>query len=244
MDTETSYKLVLIRHGQSVCNLERRFTGWTDVDLTNRGRREAQAAGRLFRAQGYSFDLAFTSLLRRAIKTLWIILDEMELFWIPVHKSWRLNERHYGALQGLSRSEMVDRHGERQVELWRRSYHVLPPRIDIDDPRHPSFDRRYSEIPCEEMPPGESLEDVFHRLIPYWQSRIAPEVKSGKNVLIVGHGNSLRALMKHLAGYSDEEIVKLTIPTGIPLICELEDDLGLLDSYYLMSNGNKRPLLL
>lgn len=238
------YRLVLIRHGQSIYNLERRFTGWSNVDLTSRGRSEAHAAGSLFRDVGYTFDIAFTSLLKRAIKTLWILLDEMEIEWIPVYKSWLLNERHYGALQGKTRSEMVAKHGEEQVELWRRGYNVLPPPIDIFDLRHPIFDRRYREIPLEKMPLGESLEDVFHRLIPYWQSKIAPEIVSGKSVLIVGHGNSLRALIKHLASYSDEEIVHLTIPTGIPLVCDLEDDLGLLAGYYLLSRGRRRPLQL
>lgn len=230
---ETIHKLVLLRHGQSLWNLEKRFTGWTDVDLTMQGEKEARSAGRLLREEGYTFDVAYTSVLKRAIRTLWLVLEEMDLEWIPVHKAWQLNERHYGALQGLSKPEMVSKHGVAQVELWRRSFDVLPPPLDQDDPRHPHFDRRYWHFPPEELPRHESLKIVMDRLIPYWHGTIAPVVKSGKRVLITAHGNSLRGLIKHLGSSSDQDIVELNIPTGIPIVYELDADLKPLTSYYL-----------
>lgn len=227
------YTLVLLRHGQSTWNLENRFTGWTDVGLTPQGEAEAHEAGRLLRAEGYTFDVAFTSVLKRAIKTLWIVLEEMELEWIPVHNSWRLNERHYGALQGLNKAEMAAKYGEAQVKIWRRSYDVPPPALDWDDPRHPRFDRRYAALKPEELPACESLKDTLQRVLPYWHSTIAPAIRSGQRVLISAHGNSLRALVKHLDNISDQEIVELNIPTGIPLVYELDEDLQPLQHYYL-----------
>jgi 2,3-bisphosphoglycerate-dependent phosphoglycerate mutase len=230
---ETIYKLALLRHGQSLWNLEKRFTGWTDVDLTAQGQKEARAAGLLLREEGYTFDVAFTSVLKRAIRTLWLVLEEMDLEWIPVQKAWQLNERHYGALQGLSKPEMAARHGEAQVELWRRGYDVLPPPLNPDDPRHPRYDRRYAHLPPEKLPRHESLKVVMDRLIPYWHSTIAPTIKSGRRVLITAHGNSMRGLIKHLDGISDQDIVGLNIPTGIPIVYELDADLKPLTSYYL-----------
>lgn len=227
------YTLVLLRHGQSTWNLENRFTGWTDVGLTPQGEAEAHEAGRLLRAEGYTFDVAFTSVLKRAIKTLWIVLEEMELEWIPVYNSWRLNERHYGALQGLNKAEMAAKYGEAQVKIWRRSYDVPPPALDWDDPRHPRFDRRYAALKPEELPACESLKDTLQRVLPYWHSTIAPAIRSGQRVLISAHGNSLRALVKHLDNISDQEIVELNIPTGIPLVYELDEDLQPLQHYYL-----------
>jgi 2,3-bisphosphoglycerate-dependent phosphoglycerate mutase len=227
------YKLVLLRHGQSTWNLENRFTGWTDVGLTPQGEAEAHEAGRLLSAEGYTFDVAFTSVLKRAIKTLWIVLEEMGLEWIPVYNSWRLNERHYGALQGLNKAEMAAKYGEEQVKLWRRSYDVPPPALDWDDPRHPRFDRRYAALKPEELPACESLKDTLQRVLPYWHATLAPTIRSGQRVLISAHGNSLRALVKHLDNLSDQEIVELNIPTGIPLVYELDEDLQPLQRYYL-----------
>ncbi len=227
------YTLVLLRHGQSTWNLENRFTGWTDVGLTPQGEAEAREAARLLRAEGYTFDVAFTSVLRRAIKTLWIVLEEMELEWIPVYNSWRLNERHYGALQGLNKAEMAAKYGEEQVKLWRRSYDVPPPALDWDDPRHPRFDRRYAALKPEELPACESLKDTLQRVLPYWHSTLVPAIRSGQRVLISAHGNSLRALVKHLDNLSDQEIVELNIPTGIPLVYELDEDLQPIQHYYL-----------
>ena len=226
--------LVLLRHGESIWNKENRFTGWTDVGLSEKGVEEAREAGRVMQAEKYVFDLAFTSVLKRAIKTLWLGLEEMDLMWIPVHNSWRLNERHYGALQGLNKQETVERFGEQQVKLWRRSYDIRPPALSPDDPRSPLKDPRYADLKPEEIPLTECLKDTVERVIPYWKSTIAPTVRSGKRVLIASHGNSLRALVKYLDKISDHEIVELNIPTGIPLVYQLtDDDLTPIKSFYL-----------
>ena len=225
--------LVLLRHGESTWNLENRFTGWTDVDLTPKGVKEAHEAGRLLREGGYTFDLCFTSVLKRAIRTLTIVLDEMDLLWLTVHKDWRLNERHYGDLQGLNKAETAARFGEKQVLVWRRSYSDPPPLLTADDPRFPGHDRRYADVPREQLPLTESLKETVARFLPYWHERIAPEVRAGRRVVIAAHGNSLRALVKYLDGVSEEEIVGLNIPTGIPLVYELEDDLRPIRHYYL-----------
>jgi 2,3-bisphosphoglycerate-dependent phosphoglycerate mutase len=227
------YKLVLVRHGQSAWNLENRFTGWTDVDLTDLGREEALAAGRLLREGGYDFDVAYTSVLKRAVKTLWIILEEMGLEWLPVFKAWQLNERHYGSLQGLNKAEMAEKFGEAQVKIWRRSYDVPPPALEWDDERHPRFDRRYASLKPEQLPATESLKLTLERVLPYWHSTLAPDIKSGKRVLIVAHGNSIRALVKYLDHISDDDITELNIPTGLPLVYELDDDLKPIKHYYL-----------
>jgi 2,3-bisphosphoglycerate-dependent phosphoglycerate mutase len=226
-------KLVLLRHGESQWNLENRFTGWTDVDLTARGRAEAAAAGRLLKEGGYKFDVAFTSVLKRAIRTLWIALDEMDLMWLPVIRDWRLNERHYGALQGLNKAETAARYGEQQVKIWRRSFADRPPPLDPQDERWPGRDPRYTALPPEELPRGESLADTIRRFLPAWNEAIVPAIKAGRRVLIAAHGNSLRALVKHVDGVSEEEIVGLNIPTGIPLVYELDDELRPLRHYYL-----------
>ena len=226
-------KLVLLRHGESVWNKENRFTGWTDVDLSEQGKAEAAEAGRTLKRESYVFDLAHTSVLKRAIRTLWIVLDEMDLMWIPEYWSWRLNERHYGALQGLDKAETAERHGMEQVQIWRRSYDVRPPALSPDDERHPGRDPRYRGVLPSELPLTESLKDTIARFLPYWNETIAPDVASGKRVLITAHGNSLRALVKHLDRLSDREIVDLNIPTGIPLVYELEDDLTAICRYYL-----------
>jgi 2,3-bisphosphoglycerate-dependent phosphoglycerate mutase len=226
-------RLVLLRHGESVWNRENRFTGWTDVGLSERGVAEAQEAGRLLKKDGYVFDLAYTSVLKRAIKTLWLVLEEMDLMWIPEHKSWRLNERHYGALQGLDKAETAARHGEKQTQLWRRSYDVRPPALAPDDPRHPRFDPRYAGLRPEQLPATECLEDTVERFLPYWHEAIAPRIRAGDRVLIAAHGNSLRALVKYLDGISDAAILELNIPTGVPLVYELDDDLRPLRSFYL-----------
>jgi 2,3-bisphosphoglycerate-dependent phosphoglycerate mutase len=225
------YKLVLLRHGESIWNQENRFTGWTDVDLTEKGRAEARAAGQLLKKEGFRFDLAFTSVLQRAIRTLWLAQDEMDLLWIPVEKSWRLNERHYGALQGLNKAETAAKYGDEQVHVWRRSYDVLPPLLDLSDPRHPSHDPRYRGE--KNLPAGEALEQCVSRMLPYWSERIAPAVKSGKSVIVAAHGNSLRALVKHLDQLSNEAIMGLNIPTGVPLVYELGADLKPIKHYYL-----------
>ncbi len=230
---DVKYKLVLVRHGQSTWNLENRFTGWTDVGLTDQGIEEAHSAGRVLREQGYTFDIAYTSVLRRAIKTLWIVLEEMELEWIPVVRAWQLNERHYGALQGLNKAEMAVKFGEEQVKLWRRSYDVPPPALEWDDERHPRFDRRYADLTPQQLPATESLKITLERVLPYWESTLVPMIRSGKRVLIVAHGNSLRALVKHLDHISDQEIPELNIPTGIPLVYELSEDLRPVRHYYL-----------
>jgi len=226
-------KLVLLRHGESTWNKENRFTGWTDVDLTERGRDEAQDAGRLLRDGGYVFDIAYTSVLKRAIRTLWIALDVMDLMWIPEEKSWRLNERHYGALQGLNKAETAAKHGEAQTKIWRRSYDIPPPPLTPDDPRHPSRDPRYAGLARGELPLTESLKDTVERFLPYWHGSIAPAIRSGQRVLIAAHGNSLRALVKYLDHVSETDIVELNIPTGIPLVYELDDDLRAIRHYYL-----------
>ena len=227
------YRLVLLRHGESTWNKENRFTGWTDVDLSDRGREEAAEAGRLLKAEHFEFDVAHTSLLKRAIRTLWIALSEMDMMWIPECRSWRLNERHYGALQGLNKAETAARHGEAQVKIWRRSYDIPPPPLTPDDPRHPSRDRRYVDIPPEELPLTESLKDTVNRFLPYWHEAIAPRIKAGSKVLITAHGNSLRALVKYLDNVADEEIVELNIPTGVPLVYLLNENLKPLQHYYL-----------
>jgi len=226
-------KLVLLRHGESEWNRENRFTGWTDVPLSEKGVEEATVAGRLLVKEGFEFDVAFTSVLRRAIKTLWLALEEMDRMWIPVVNSWRLNERHYGALQGLNKAETAERHGMEQVMLWRRSYDVPPPTLTSDDPRYPGGDPRYASLTPEELPLTESLKDTVARFLPYWHETIAPVVASGKRVIIAAHGNSLRALVKYLDAMTDEAIVGLNIPTGIPLVYELDDELRSLRSYYL-----------
>jgi len=227
------YEVVLLRHGESVWNKENRFTGWTDVDLSDTGRNEALAAGGLLKQEGYTFDLAFTSVLKRAIRTLWIVLDEMDLMWIPVHRSWRLNERLYGALQGLNKAETAARHGEEQTAIWRRSYDVRPPALTPEDPRHPGHDRRYASLDPADLPLTECLKDTVERFLPYWHDTIAPAIHSGQKVLIAAHGNSLRALVKYLDGISDEKIVGLNIPTGIPLVYELDEGLKPIRSSYL-----------
>jgi 2,3-bisphosphoglycerate-dependent phosphoglycerate mutase len=226
-------KIVLIRHGESTWNQQNRFTGWVDVGLTDRGIEEALEAGRALIQGGYSFDVAYTSVLKRAIKTLWIILEEMDLMWIPVYRSWRLNERHYGALQGLNKTETAERFGMEQVMIWRRSYDVPPPSLSKDDERCPGKDPRYASLEPNEIPVTESLKDVVARFLPYWHGVIAPAIREGQRVLIVAHGNSLRGLVKFLDGISAEKIVEINIPTGIPLVYELDDDLTPLRSYYL-----------
>ncbi len=223
--TDAVTTLVLLRHGESTWNRENRFTGWTDVDLSERGIEEARRSGRLLRDAGFAFDVAYTSVLRRAIRTLWIVLDEMDLMWLPVHGSWRLNERHYGALQGLNKAETAARYGEDQVRLWRRSYATPPPVLDPSDERFPGRDRRYADVDDTELPRSESLKDTIERFLPYWHAEIAPAVRSGRRILIVAHGNSLRALVKHLDDMSDDAIVGLDIPTGVPLVYDLDRDL-------------------
>jgi len=225
--------LVLVRHGESIWNQENRFTGWTDVGLSDRGVAEAFAAGRILSREGFSFDVAYTSVLKRAIKTLWIVLEEMDLLWLPVHNSWRLNERHYGALQGLNKAQTAALHGEEQTQLWRRSYSVRPPALTPEDERYPGRDRRYASLSAGELPLTECLEDTVARFMPYWEQTIAPAIRRGERVLIAAHGNSLRALVKHLDKISDEAIVGLNIPTGIPLVYELHDDLSPAGNRYL-----------
>jgi 2,3-bisphosphoglycerate-dependent phosphoglycerate mutase len=229
----TTYKLVLVRHGQSTWNLENRFTGWTDVGLTDLGREEAASGGALLRAGGYDFDIAFTSVLKRAVHTLDIVLSELNLEWLPVVKAWQLNERHYGALQGLNKAEMAERYGEAQVKLWRRSYDVPPPALELDDERHPRFDRRYASLTPNELPRCEALKDTLARVLPFWHSALAPTIKSGQRVLIAAHGNSIRALVKYLDNVSEADIVELNIPTGIPLVYELDAELKPITHSYL-----------
>ena len=227
------HKLVLLRHGESVWNRENRFTGWTDVDLSERGRDEAREAGGLLRQQGLAFDLAFTSVLKRAIRTLWLALDEMDLMWLPVRNSWRLNERHYGALQGLNKAETAAKFGEQQVKIWRRSYDIPPPALERSDPRFAGNDPRYRELGAGELPLTECLKDTVARFLPLWNNAIAPEVAAGRRVIIAAHGNSLRALVKYLDNVSDQDIVELNIPTGIPLVYELDAGLKPIRHYYL-----------
>jgi 2,3-bisphosphoglycerate-dependent phosphoglycerate mutase len=226
-------QIVLIRHGESAWNQENRFTGWTDVDLSEKGMAEAHEGGRRLKAARFTFDVAYTSVLKRAIRTLCIVQDEMDLLWIPVFKSWRLNERHYGALQGLNKAETAKLHGEEQVKIWRRSYDIRPPALAESDPRHPRFDRRYHDLTPEELPATECLKDTVARFLPLWHETIAPAIREGQKVLIAAHGNSLRALVKYLDGISDADIVGLNIPNGIPLVYELDDDLKPLRHYYL-----------
>ncbi|MBN1194016.1 MAG: 2,3-diphosphoglycerate-dependent phosphoglycerate mutase [Methanomicrobiaceae archaeon] len=227
------HTLVLLRHGESIWNKENRFTGWTDIDLSEKGIDEAHAAGRLLREEGFTFDVAYTSVLKRAIRTLWITLDEMDLMWIPVYRSWRLNERHYGALQGLHKAETAARYGDEQVFIWRRSFDIPPPPLDPADPRSPGSDRRYSRFAPEDVPLTECLKDTVSRFLPCWENDIAPAIRSGKRVIIAAHGNSLRALVKHLDSISDEDIPQMNIPTGMPLVYELDDDLRPIRHYYL-----------
>jgi len=227
------YKLVLVRHGQSTWNLENRFTGWTDVDLTDLGREEAHEAGKLLREGGYDFDIAYTSVLKRAIKTLGIIQEEMNLEWLPVIRAWQLNERHYGALQGLNKADTAEKFGEAQVKIWRRSYDIPPPELDPTDERHPRYDRRYMSLTPEQMPATESLKITLERVLPYWHSTLVPEIEMDRRVLIVAHGNSIRALVKYLDNISEEDITELNIPTGLPLVYELDNDLRPIRHYYL-----------
>lgn len=227
------YKLVLLRHGESTWNKENRFTGWTDVDLTEKGREEARRAGRLLKEGGFAFDLVFTSLLRRAIWTSILALDELDQLYLPVERSWRLNERHYGALQGLNKSETAAKHGDAQVKIWRRAYAIAPPPLDVNDARHAARDPRYKDFLESDLPVTESLKDTVERFLPYWHESVAPRIKAGTRVLIAAHGNSLRALVKYLDSISDDAIVELNIPTGIPLIYELDAHLKPIKSYYL-----------
>jgi 2,3-bisphosphoglycerate-dependent phosphoglycerate mutase len=227
------YKVVLLRHGESIWNKENLFTGWTDVDLSEKGREEAAQAGLTLKQQGYNFDLAYTSVLKRAIRTLWIVLDEMDLMWIPVQRDWRLNERHYGALQGLNKAETAAKYGEEQVKLWRRSYDIRPPALDEADPRFPGRDPRYRDVPQAQLPLSECLKDTVERFLPCWHEVIAPSIRSGKQVLIAAHGNSLRALVKYLEDVPEQQIVDLNIPTGVPLVQELDENLKSIRHYYL-----------
>jgi 2,3-bisphosphoglycerate-dependent phosphoglycerate mutase len=227
------YKVVLVRHGESTWNKENRFTGWTDVDLSEKGIQEAKNAGKVMKAEGFTFDLAFTSTLKRAIRTLWLATDEMDLLWVPVIKSYTLNERHYGGLQGLDKAETAAKHGEEQVKIWRRSYDVPPPALEPTDPRHPKFDARYKDVDPKNLPATESLKETVARVVPFWEGTIVPEIKKGKKVIIAAHGNSLRALVKYLDNISEKEILELNIPTGTPLVYELDANLKPIKSYYL-----------
>ncbi|MEI6309772.1 MAG: 2,3-diphosphoglycerate-dependent phosphoglycerate mutase [bacterium] len=227
------YQIVLLRHGESAWNKENRFTGWTDVDLSPLGIEEAKRSGQVLREAGFTFDLAYTSVLKRAIRTLWLVLDEMDLMWIPVVRAWELNERHYGALQGLNKAETAERYGEAQVKLWRRSYDIQPPSLEPSDPRWPGHDRRYHDLAPEQVPLAECLKDTVARFLPYWRQAIVPGIRAGRRLLIVAHGNSLRALVKYLDRIPDEEIVELNIPTGIPLVYDLDEDLRPIGHRYL-----------
>ena len=227
------HKLVLMRHGESQWNLDNRFTGWYDVDLTDTGREQARKAGELLKKEGYTFDLAYSSLLKRAIRTLWIALDAMDAMYTPVGVNWRLNERHYGALQGLNKAETAAQYGDEQVLIWRRAYAIAPEPLSLDDKRHPRFDSRYAKIPADQLPATECLKDTVERVLPFWNDSIAPAIRAGRKVLVAAHGNSLRALIKHLDNVSDDDIVNLNIPTGQPLVYELDDDLRPIRHYYL-----------
>ena len=227
------YRLVLLRHGESLWNKENRFTGWTDVDLSKQGIREAGEAGGHLKHEGFTFDIAYTSVLKRAIRTLWIVLDTMDLMWIPVQRNWRLNERHYGALQGLNKAETAKQYGEKQVQIWRRSFDIQPPVLDKTDSRYPAHDPRYRHLNDNELPKTECLKDTIHRFLPFWNKTIIPSIKQGQKVLIVAHGNSLRALVKHLDQIPDDQIVHLNIPTGMPLVYELNNSLEPINHYYL-----------
>lgn len=237
------YTLVLLRHGESAWNKENRFTGWTDVDLSEKGKEEAHEGAVDLKKAGFTFDIAFTSVLKRAIRTLWIVLDELDLMWIPVQRHWRLNERHYGALQGLNKAETAAKHGEDQVLIWRRSYDIPPPALDPSDERHPRKDPRYKDVPDADLPKTECLKDTVERFLPYWHETIAPVVKSGKRVLIAAHGNSLRALVKYLDNVSEEAILKLNIPTGIPLVYELDEHLKPIKQYYLADEAKVKAAI-
>lgn len=227
------YKLVIVRHGQSKWNLENRFTGWVDVDITEQGKAEAHTAAKVLKEEGFSFDIAYTSVLKRAIRTLWTILDDMDLMWIPVIRNWRLNERHYGALQGLNKADTAAKYGDEQVLIWRRSYDTPPPYLELADEMYPGNDPRYADLNDDELPKGECLKDTVERFVPYWEQEIVPMIKSGKKVLIAAHGNSLRSLVKHLDQMSDEEILKFNIPTGVPMVYELDEKMQPLNRYYL-----------
>ena len=227
------YKVVLLRHGESEWNLSNRFTGWTDVDLTEKGVEEAKNAGKVLKEEGFTFDIVYTSVLKRALKTMWLALEEMDLLWIPIVKNWRLNERHYGALQGLNKAETAAQHGEEKVLIWRRSYDVPPPELEKTDDRYPGNDPRYADLDEKDVPTTECLKDTVDRFLPFWHNTIAPTIKAGKKVLIAAHGNSLRALVKYLDNMSEEEIIKLNIPTGMPLVYELDEDLKPIKHYYL-----------
>jgi 2,3-bisphosphoglycerate-dependent phosphoglycerate mutase len=227
------YKVVLLRHGESIWNKENLFTGWTDVDLSEKGKEEAIKGGKLLKDGGYNFDLAYTSVLKRAIRTLWYVLDELDLMWIPVERSWRLNERHYGALQGLNKAQTAAKYGDEQVHTWRRSYDIQPPALEKNDKRYPGNDPRYKNLKESEIPLTECLKDTVERFLPFWNNTIAPSIKEGKKIIIAAHGNSLRALVKHLDNIPDEEIVGLNIPTGVPLVYELDNELGPIKHYYL-----------
>jgi 2,3-bisphosphoglycerate-dependent phosphoglycerate mutase len=227
------YKVVLLRHGESVWNKENRFTGWTDVDLSEKGNLEARKSGKILKEEGFDFDIAFTSVLKRALRTLWLCLEEMDRLWLPVVKTWRLNERHYGALQGLNKAETAEKHGDEQVLVWRRSYDIPPPDLEKTDERYPGNDPAYRDVDEADIPTTESLKLTVDRFLPYWFDTIAPAIKSGKRVLIAAHGNSLRALVKYLDEVSEEDIIKLNIPTGVPLVYELDDDLKPIKKYYL-----------
>ena len=230
-------RLVLLRHGESVWNLANRFTGWTDVDLSDNGKAEAQKAGKLLKKYEFFFDRAYSSVLKRAIRTLWIVLDELDEMWLPTEHDWRLNERHYGALQGLNKAETAVQYGEEQVHLWRRSYDIPPPLLEPSDERHPKNDPRYADIPAGQLPCGESLKDTLHRLLPYWHSTLSPALNAGQKILIVAHGNSLRALVQYLDNLSNDEILNLNIPTGVPLVYELDEDLKPIRHGYLREEG-------
>jgi 2,3-bisphosphoglycerate-dependent phosphoglycerate mutase len=231
-------QIVLIRHGESVWNKENLFTGWTDVDLSEKGVSEAHLAGQKLRAEGYVFDECWTSVLKRAIRTLWITLDEMDLMWLPVNNDWRLNERHYGALQGLNKSETAQKYGEEQVKIWRRSYDIPPPVLDVADPRWPGHEARYAALSAEQLPLTESLKETYERVVPFWNEIIVPRLHSGKRLVITAHGNSIRAIVKYLDGISDEQITGLNIPTGIPLVYQFDDDLRVLKSFYLADEAD------
>jgi len=239
----STYKVVLIRHGESTWNKENRFTGWTDVDLSEKGVQEALAAAKALKDGGYTFDVAFTSVLKRAIRTLWFVLNELDINWIPEHKSWRLNERHYGALQGLDKAETAAKHGEEQVKIWRRAYATPPPALDVTDDRFPGKDRRYADLDAGLLPKTESLADTVERFLPYWHDTIAPAIKSGQRVIVAAHGNSLRALVKYLDNVPESEIVELNIPTGIPLVYELDADLRPIKHYYLADEETVRAAI-
>ena len=236
-------KLVLVRHGESIWNKENRFTGWTDVDLSEKGKEEAKKSGQILKELGYSFDAAYTSVLKRAIRTLWMIMDEMDLMWIPVYRSWRLNERHYGALQGLNKAEMAAKYGERQVFIWRRSYDVRPPALTNNDERYPGHDPRYSGVDAQDIPLTESLKDTVDRFMPYWHEELTAALNSNKRIIISAHGNSLRALVKYLDNMTDNEITELNIPTGIPLVYELDKSLKPIQHYYLGNQEEVRRAL-